>query len=213
VRSLRIALALLLIAPLAVRAQAVNIAIFPLSGFLVEGGDGSALASSFRDMLITEFASNARLKMIDRASVDELLKSQQMSLSGKLKDEEVQRVGQLLGAQYAVAGGIAFDKTTARIDLRVVDIETGLITHPFKKSVSRDKYLSAVDQVSAEYADLKLKPRAVEVVVPVPSAFAYSRGLDYEKRGDKTKAAEMYQAAIRIFPENAAAKAALGRVK
>lgn len=211
-RSLRIALALLLIAPLTVRAQAASLAIFPLSGFAV-GEDGAALASSLRDMLLTEFASNTKLKMIDRGSVDQLLKSQQLSLSGKLKDEDVMRVGQLLGAQYGIAGGITFDKTSARIDLRVVDIETGEITHPFKEKVPRDKFLDLVEKVAAEYGDLKLKPRAVEVEVPVSSAFAYSRGLDYEKRGQKTKAAEMFEAAIKIFPENAAAKAALVRVK
>lgn len=211
-RSLRIALALLLIAPLAVRAQSPSLAIFPLSGFAM-GEDGAALASSLRDMLITEFAHNTKLKMIDRASVDELLKSQQLSLSGKLKDEDVMRVGQLLGAQYGVAGGITFDKTSARIDLRVVDVETGEITHPYKDKVPRDKFLDLVEKVSAQYSDLKLKARAVVVVVPIPSVFAYSRGLDYEKRGDKNKAAEMYAAAIKIFPENAAAKAALVRVK
>ena len=38
---------------------------------------------------------------------------------------------------------------------------------------------------------------------------AYARGLDYEKRGEKKKAVEMYESALRLFPDNAAAKAAL----
>lgn len=211
-RTLRIALALLLVAPIAVRAQAVNVAIFPLSGFAI-GEDGAALASSLRDMLITEFAQNAKLKMVDRNAVDQLIRSRQLSLSGKLKDEDAMQIGQLLGAQYGIAGGLIFDKTDARIDLRLVDIETGEIMNTYKDKVARDKFLSLVEKVAAQFSNLKVKQRIAEVVIPVPSALAYSRGLDYEKRGNKTKAVEMYQSAITIFPDNAAAKAALGRVK
>jgi TolB-like protein len=211
-RTLRIALAVLLIAPVALRAQSVNVAVFPLSGFAM-GEDGAALAASVRDMLITNMAKNTNIKAVDRGSIDQLIKSRQLSLSGKLKDEEVMQLGALLGAQYGLAGGITIIGKDAQLSLRIVDIETGENSHPFSERMPKDKLLTLVDNASATFADLKLKPRVADVVVPVPSAFAFSRGLDYERRGDKTRARQMYESALQIFPENAAAKAALARVK
>jgi TolB-like protein len=212
VRTLRIALAVLLIAPAALRAQAITVAIFPLSGFAM-GEDGAALAATVRDMLVTELAKNTKLKAVDRGSIDELIRSQQLSLSGKLKDDDVMKVGALLGAQYALAGSISVVGKDAQLSLRIVDIETGENSHPFSDRVPKDQLLSLVDKAAATFGDLKLKARVADVVVPIPSVFAYSRGLDYEQRGEKSKAAAMYEAALKIFPENAAAKTALSRVK
>jgi TolB-like protein len=200
------------LAPVALRAQAVNVAIFPLSGFAM-GEDGAALAATVRDMLITDMAKNSNVKAVDRASIDELIRSRQLSLSGKLKDDEVMQLGALLGAQYALAGGITVVGKEAQLSLRIVDIETGENSHPFSERMPKDQLLSLVDKAAATFGDLKLKARVADVVVPVPSAFAYSRGLDYEKRGEKAKARQMYESALQIFPENAAAKTALARVK
>lgn len=211
-RTLRIALALLMLAPLSLNAQAINVAVFPLSGFAV-GQDGNALAGVLRDMLITELSENQKLKMVERNSIDQLMKSRALSLSGKAKDEEAWQVGQLLGAQYGIAGGLTMDGKTARLDLRLVDVETGVVENTFKESIAKDEFLSLVEKIALKFGDLKVKARVADVVVPVPSQFAYSRGLDYEKRGDKKKAAEMFEAALKIFPDNAQAKAALDRVK
>ena len=217
-RTLRIALAVLLMAPAVLQAQApaetpaVRIAVFPLTG-LWPGQDGPALASTVRDMLMTELTKNTKLQAVDRASMDELIKSRQLSLSGKLKDEDIMQIGQLLGAQYALSGSITVIGKEAQLSLHVVDIETGLNSHPFSGRMAEDKLLALVDNAAATYAGLKLKTRVADVVIPVPSVFAYTRGLDYEKRGDRKKAVEMYESALKIFPENAAAKAALSRVK
>jgi TolB-like protein len=200
------------LAPVTLRAQAVNVAIFPLSGFAM-GEVGAALAATVRDMLITDMAKNSNVKAVDRASIDELIRSRQLSLSGKLKDDEVMQLGALLGAQYALAGGITVVGKEAQLSLRIVDIETGENSHPFSERMPKDQLLSLVDKAAATFGDLKLKARVADVVVPVPSAFAYSRGLDYEKRGEKAKARQMYESALQIFPENAAAKTALARVK
>jgi tetratricopeptide (TPR) repeat protein len=49
--------------------------------------------------------------------------------------------------------------------------------------------------------------------VPTEALTYYSRGLLYSDRGDKTKAAEMFQHAIDIFPNYAEAQESLQRVK
>jgi TolB-like protein len=197
--------------PAGVRAQSVNVAIFPLSGFAI-GADGAALASVLRDMLITEFSQNAQLKVVERSAIDELMKSRRLSLSGGAPDAEITKVGQLLGAQYGIAGGLTISGPTARLDLRLIDIETSEIPNTFKDSAPKDEFLTLVEEVSKRFSNMKVKARVAEVVVPVKSIFAYSRGLDYEKRGEAAKAASMYKSALQIFPDNAAARAGLERV-
>ncbi|MEO5509822.1 MAG: FlgO family outer membrane protein [Longimicrobiales bacterium] len=221
-RTLRFALALLSVVPMALapnalRAQQpVTIAILPLSAFALgqDAASQAALASALRDMLISEFAQNAKLKAIDRNAVDEILKSRNMSLSGKLTDDDAKQVGQLLGAQYWIGGGMTVSGNTARMDLRLVDTESSEIVSTAKETGKKDDMIATVEKVAADFSThAKWKPRVVAVVVPVPSIFAYSRGLDYERRGNKTKAAEMYRSALTLSPANAAAKAALDRVK
>jgi hypothetical protein len=123
-------------------------------------------------------------------------------------------IGQLLGAQFLVLGSMTMDPTAARMDLRLTNTETGSISNTFKEKGKPDELLALVDSAASKFgSNLKVAPRVVQVVVPIPSIFAYTRGLDYEKRGEKDKAAAMYETALKLFPENAAAKAALDRVQ
>jgi TolB-like protein len=219
VRPLRfgLALALLFAAPGLVRAQQpVTVAILPLSGFAMgmDAASQAAMATAVRDMLITEFAQTAKLKPIERSAVDDLMKSRNLSLSGQISDADAKMVGQLLGAEYWIGGGMTIAGSTARMDLRLVHTETSEVTNTFKEPGKKDDMIQIVELIAARFtSNLKVKPKVADVVVPVPSAFAYARGLDYEKRGDRKKAADMYATALKLFPDNAAAKAALDRVK
>ena len=53
----------------------------------------------------------------------------------------------------------------------------------------------------------------LKVSIPVEASFDFSRGLDYEHRGQKDRAAVMYQKALQVFPEHKDAQAALERIK
>lgn len=193
-------------------AGTVNVAVFPLNGFM-PGEDGRELAAAFRAMVISELSSGVRLRLVERESVDELLQAQQVSLSGSVSDAQAIRVGQILGAQYAVTGGITVVGRDARLDLRLVDIETGEIVHPFKDVVGRDRLLTLVDRVAEDFASrARVKPRVADVQVPPAAVLAYARGLDFEKRGRTQEAARMYRRALELFPEHPHARAALQRV-
>jgi hypothetical protein len=56
------------------------------------------------------------------------------------------------------------------------------------------------------------RPTIVELQIPVAASLAYSRGLDYERRGQRGRAAEMYRHALEVFPQHPNAQAALDRV-
>jgi TolB-like protein len=222
VRTLRIFLAIFAVAvlPAAARAQSsgsgdkVTIAVFPITGFMPGAAD-KEMAVAFRSMIMTELGSNAKFVIVERNMLDEMLTAQKISLSGSLSNDQVKRIGELLGAQYGVAGSVSLDAKDARLDLRMIDIETGVsVSAPFKDQVPRDRMLSLVNRVATDFAaNARVKTRAETiVVVPAPAALAYSRGLDYEKRGRKQEAAKMYSKALELFPRHPDARTALQRV-
>lgn len=193
-------------------SSSVQVVVFPLSGFVL-GDDAKQLPDVFRSMIITEMA-NAGTRMVERQEIDKLLEAQSLSLSGTVPDAQAIRIGQLLGAQYMVTGQISVVGQEARLDLRLVDIETGeMIPPPFKETVAVDRLLSVVSRVATDFAGkAQLKARVADVVVPAPALLAYSRGVEYEKRGMKQQAAEWYRRTLELFPQHPHARAALQRV-
>ena len=218
-RSLRLALALLVLLPAfgvaqqqAAADQKVSVVVFPFSAFMI-GGDGNALAEALRGMILTEVANHQRLQTFERQRVDQLFDQRKQSMAGRFTDDDAVAVGQLLGASYAFTGGITFDSREGRLDLRVLNTETGQVMQTFKEKAPRDDFLKLAVRIGQQLAALKpLPPRKADVAIPVKAAFAFSRGLDYEKRGEKTKAAAMFRAALDAHPDYAQARAALGRV-
>jgi TolB-like protein len=216
-RMLRIALAavLLVMAPRSGDAQqvaqpeaasVVRVAVFPI-GALWYGNAAQQreLGDAFRTMIISEMAG-AHLQMIEREEIDRLLEAQNISLTGGVTDAQAIRIGEMLGAQYAVAGGISVIGPEARLDIRFIDVETSEIPHTFKESTRPDR-------VASEFAGrARLKPRVADVRVPVPASLAYSQGLDFERRGRRQDAARMYRKTLDLFPQHPHARAALQRV-
>lgn len=218
-RMLRLAL-LFIAMPAAVRAQTparATLAVMPFSAAtVVPGEDASAMSSTLAGMIATELSNRPTVQLVERQKVDDLITSRQLALSGRLTDDAAVQVGELLGAQYVVTGGVTFDRNSARLDLRLIDVETGAVPRAFKDRVSRDNFLDMVERLAAEFTtDLKLNApvvaRAVEV--PIGAQLAFSRGLDYERRGIKDKAAAMFARALEIHPDHSGAQTALARVK
>jgi TolB-like protein len=224
VRILRSALSALLVclipsaAPAQQQAQAppvqsVQVAVFPLTGFMVGNAAQQAqLAELFRSMIITEM-SGAHVQLVERETIDRLLEAQNIALTGAVSDAQAIQVGQLLGAQYAVAGSISVVGREARLDLRLLDIETSEAVHTWKESTHPDRLLSLADGVARDFAGrAQLKPRELPVVIPVHVSLVYSQGLDFERRGRRQDAARMYRQVLDLFPQHPHARAALQRV-
>lgn len=222
-RTLRfLASAVLLTVPVIAAAQQSDkptVAVLPFNyTSLTPGVDGKALGASITDMVVTEFARSPAIKLVDRQMVAELLTKQQLMVSGRLSEEDAMRVGRLLGAQYIVAGSVVLAGGEARLDIRIVDPETSQLPKPpFKERGKQDKILDLVEQLVANFTTgLKLPNRAAVIaqeVIPVGASLAYSRGLDYEKRGKKDLARKQYEKALELSPNHAQAKAALLRVR
>ena len=126
-------------------------------------------------------------------------------------------------ARYAITGSFADFYGKFRITTRVVDAETGqilkVVSNDDPKLQDRAQLGAIVQQVAdrivaaaglAPYpADVAAKRRAV----PTEALTEFSRGLMYEGRGDRAKAAEAYQRALTAAPDWADPRDGLQRVR
>ena len=219
-RTLRIGLLglfALLVIPRTVMAQddKPTVAVLHFSSFAL-ARDVTDLGAALLDMVTTELAKKNSIRVIDRAQVEDLLTKQKLLVSGRVADAEAMRAGKLLGAQYIVSGGVVMDKTDARLDIRLVDVETGLTVRSFKEKGKQDELLMLVEKLADNFTnDLSLPSKAAlaQAEVPVQAVLAYSRGLDFEKRGKKQQAVAMYERTLQLSPGFGDAQKALARVK
>lgn len=199
-------------------SQAVpTVAVLDFNAFSVSLEDASAMGKGIAAMLTSELSERPQVRIVDRQQIEEVLKRQELGVAvgSAVSDEVAVRAGRLLGADYVVSGSVAVDSRNARIDLRLIDVETSAIERTAKTSGKRDDLLSMVGRVADDFTkDLRVheRPAVIAVEIPARSALAYSRGLDYEKRGEKSRAADMYRQAIQLFPQHPDAQQALHRV-
>ena len=192
-----------------------TVAVLHFSSFALSR-DVSDLGGALLDMVTTELAKKNSIRLIDRSQVEDLLTKQKLLVSGRVADAEAMRAGKLLGAQYIVSGGVVMDKTDARLDIRLVDVETGLTVRSFKEKGKQDELLTLVEKLADNFTnDLKLPAKASLAAADVPASavLAYSRGLDFEKRGKKEQAAAMYEKTLQLSPGYDDAQKALARLK
>lgn len=197
-------------------AAVPTIAVIDFNAFsLIPGEDAAAIGRGLASMITTELATRPTVRVVDRQQIEALIQKRQLSVSGRIDESQALQLGQLLGAQYVVVGNVALEPAQARIDLRLLDVSTGAIERADRRRGSRDDFLDLVTQIADAFTeDLRLPVVAapVDVTIPAAAALAFSRGLDYERRGLSDRAAEMYREAVEIFPRHEAAASALERV-
>jgi len=102
------------------------------------------------------------------------------------------------------------------MDRRSVNVETTEIMEVEKLSDATSELLSMVVRLADMFGDkLELTPpsarEAVEEI-PVQATIAFSRGVDFEDRGETERAIEQYRRALEIHPAHRDARKALDRL-
>lgn len=207
-----LALAAGLAAPLAAQMDTrPGIAVLPIDNGGSYGQDKEnfdALQVGLQQMLTTEFAQNAALRVVDRSQIKQLLAEQDLGASGRVDANTAAKVGKLVGARYMVMGGFTDFYGDFRLDLRIVNVETSEIVKTEKITDKREKLYSLVVRAAQEITEgLNLTPLSKEAYnermkrdIPTEAVTYYTRGLLFADRGDKKKAAELFTKATEIFP-------------
>lgn len=209
----------LLVAPSAVRGQDIpTVAVMDFSSFMMgESGGAVNLGAAISAMLVTEFSSREGLRVVERAQLKNLLREQDLSLSGRIEESDAIEIGKMLGVQYVLHGQVTSIVDNLRMDIRAVDVETSEIVTVLKKTDRTSELFAVVVGLADEFGEkLDLIPpsqRAEIESIPVGATIELSRAIDYEDRGEIQLAIQHYERTLEIHPTHRDALRALERLR
>jgi TolB-like protein len=123
--------------------------------------DFDGMATGVQDLLITDLASNAKIRLVDRAHLSDIMAEQNLTRTGAVDPATAVRLGKLLGAQYAITGGFMSDgRGSAVLTGRSIDIETSQISNPQKIQGKTDNVLGLIADLSSRVSgNMNLAPK------------------------------------------------------
>ena len=184
--------------------------------------DFDALERGIAGMMISELALNPAARLVEREQVQRLVDEQNLGAQGRVDPQTAAKVGKLVGARYIVLGTFIDFYSDFRVDVRLVNTETGEIVKTESDRMQREHLFDLVRNVATRLmkdANLPALQRGasneqrMNRQVPTEALTYYSRALLYQDRGQKDKAVEMYNRALVIFPDYAEAQEGLQRAQ
>lgn len=226
----RAVMTVLSLVPVLLGAQARNqdtrpgIAVLPFNngGSYGQGKeDFDALERGIAGMMISELAQNPAARVVERQEIQRLLDEQNLGAQNRVDPQTAAKVGKLVGARYVVLGTFVDFYGDFRVDVRLVNTETGEIVKTESERMQRDHLFDIIRSVAARLmkdASLPALQRPagdqrMSRQVPTEALTYYSRALLFQDRGNKEKAVEMFNRALAIFPDYAEAQEGLQRVQ
>ncbi len=179
--------------------------------------DLSNLGAGLAMMLTTEMMRNPRATLVERDQIKQLVAEQGLTLSGMVDAATAIEVGKLLGARYMLFGTYTDVMSRLRIDVRVVEVETGRLRQA--KEVTRpreDVFESVAELAGMIFDDLELAPAQrlpQRKPAPAPAVIFFSKGIGFEDRGDAEQAKAMFRRALEIFPDYEEARERLAKLE
>lgn len=214
----------LVAAPARAQDTRPGIAVLPFDNAGSYGQDKEnfdALQKGIAGMLISELAANPGARVVERDRIQSLLEEQNLGAGGRVDLQTAAKIGKLVGARYVITGTFIDFYGDFRVDLRLVNGETGEIMKTESDRMQRDHLFDIIRSLATRLMkDVNLPPLPKNVSdqrmsrqVPTEALTYYSRALLYQDRGQKDKAVEMFNRALAVFPEYTEAQDGLQRVK
>jgi len=184
--------------------------------------DFDALERGNAGMMISELAQNPAARLVEREQVQRLVDEQNLGAQGRVDPQSAAKVGKLVGARYIVLGTFIDFYSDFRVDVRLVNTETGEIVKTESDRMQREHLFDLIRNVATRLmkdANLPALQRGasneqrMNRQVPTEALTYYSRALLYQDRGQKDKAVEMFNRALVIFPDYAEAQEGLQRAQ
>lgn len=117
------------------------------------GWGGWQLGNQAADMLVTQLVKTKAFSVYERAQLEELMKEQNLGASGRVTSSTAAQIGKLAGLEYVIIGavtqfgqesagasgfriGVKRNKYESKIDVRMVNVNTGEIVDVWEESSS-----------------------------------------------------------------------------
>lgn len=203
-------------------AQKASFAVVPFESqqsFGLDQQSLGALGGGIAQILASDLALSPGGTAAPRGATAGAVRSQDLGKNARIDAAAAAKIGQVVGARYVIMGNFVDYYGKFRLNVRVIDVQTGAIIKGFSNEdpamQDRDQiYLITQAMAQRILAELKLPPApASAAVVPGAAVIAFSLGLQAEDAGSKAQAASLYERALQSAPDFPEAKDALQRVK
>jgi TolB-like protein len=109
-----------------IAGEKVKIGILEFQG-LNEEARKDDFAKIFTEILTTSFVTSEAFRIIEREQLHKVLKEIELTQSGIIDTSNAKQIGKMVGANAIVIGGVTKIGNDMRLDVRIIDVETGII--------------------------------------------------------------------------------------
>jgi TolB-like protein len=123
------------------------------------GRDPSAdyLAGIIEGLLLFDLSTQRDISLVERASLEQVIAEQRLALSGlTARSAEVQRVGEILGADYLVTGDYVFLGEEVLMNARVVNVGTAQTVAFSERGRTENTVHRLAEKLIAELSDSRV---------------------------------------------------------
>jgi len=184
-------------------------------------GDYESLSKGLAEMIITGLNQAGSLRVVERQKLRSILDELKLSQTGAISEESSLKAGKLLGAQHLVFGGfMVTPDSKIRIDVRIVQVETGLTLKANEVTGKTKDVLNLISKLddkiltnlNVRLAENQKKSEGTDQV-DLKVLMLFSQGVGFEDAGNLEKAAECYQKVLAMEPDFQQAKKRLLQLK
>jgi TolB-like protein len=108
--------------------------------FSLTGMESSTMEKLAMDDMITKLVQSGQYIVVEREKLDSILKEQELADSGLLDESSASKVGKLAAADIILTGSFAKIGASWKVNLRLVDVETGIIISAINDKIDADEF-------------------------------------------------------------------------
>jgi TolB-like protein len=161
------------------------------------------LQKGLADMLVTDLAGVPTLQVVEREKLEKIIGELDLQRSSYFDPKTAQKLGQVIGARYAVTGAFSAISPKMRIDIRLIDVASAAVVMADKVVGKKNAFFELESQLVAKFVrglDVRTKVQAGSGVQDVATLLAYSQGVDLADKGDLEQASQKLGTLVRNAP-------------
>lgn len=181
-----------------------TLAIFPFENNSVTDPEKFApLGKGLAAMLITDLGNaETSLTLVERQKIEALLQEIALGQSGSVDQATAVQVGKILGAQTIAFGAFMVLGDNVRLDVRIVNVETGALLVAESVTGKSDNFMDLESRLAGKIANslqITFQPQTASGST-IDAALYFSQGVDAMDRGDQAAADRLFEQCVRVDP-------------
>ncbi len=167
------------------------------------------LSGGLAEIMITELGRVKSLRIVERRRIKTIIDEIKANQSGLVEGSSF-KAGRMLGADYLLFGSYMVNlNKKIRIDVRVVDVETGLTIKSEEVTGKPDQIISLVRKLGKRLLkglDIRISRKEEKILneskkINMKAVVLFSKGVRFEDSGDFEKAEQFYESALKLEPD------------